>query len=131
MADASAQTKPDPSHSAGGRLGAGDYYGAIEGRFATRVATLTDVVHRGPRALPRHDHACAYFCMLVGGQYQETVGSRGFDYSPFDVGFHPAQVPHRDVVGPRGGRFLCVEIAAQSLQDADVRIAGNARMLPS
>jgi AraC family transcriptional regulator len=112
-------------------LAAGRYYGYVRDRVTARTATVSQVVHDAPRALPRHDHACAYFCMLVDGHYQETVGSREFDYSPFDVSFHPARVAHRDRVGPCGGRFLCVEVDTETLDAVDVRLVGDTRFLPS
>lgn len=123
------------SHACGhgrndGRLDAGHYFGAIGGRFATAHAVLSRVVHRAPRALPEHDHALAYFCMLVDGSYVEYVAGCKFDYHPYEVGFHPACMPHRDTVGARGGEFLCLEIYAEPLALADVRLRRNPVLLP-
>jgi len=112
------------------RLGAGRYYGAIGDRFETPHAVLSKVVHPAARALPEHDHALAYFCMLVDGNYIESVAGREFDYKPFEVGFHPARVPHHDAVGKRGGEFLCLEIRAEPLVAAEVRLRKNPALLP-
>jgi hypothetical protein len=113
------------------RLGAGRYYGAIGNRFETAQAVLSKVVHPVARALPEHDHALAYFCMLVGGNYVESVAGREFDYQLFEVGFHPAHTPHRDAVGTRGGEFLCLEIHAEPFAAADVRMRNDPALLPS
>jgi hypothetical protein len=49
-------------------LGEGRYYGAVADRFDTSLAVLSEVVHPEARSFPEHDHALAYFCMLVEGQ---------------------------------------------------------------
>jgi AraC family transcriptional regulator len=111
-------------------LGAGRYYGAVGGRFDTPLAVLSEVVHPAARALPEHDHALAYFCMLVQGHYVETIAGRDFDYAPFQVAFHPARMPHRDAVGERGARFLCLEVRGDALDDAAVYLRPSAALLP-
>jgi AraC family transcriptional regulator len=111
-------------------LGAGRYYGAIGGRFETAQAVLSKVVHPVARALPEHHHALTYFCMLLYGNYAESVAGREFDYHPFEVGFHPAQIPHRDTVGARGGEFLCLEIHAEPFAAAGVSLRKDPALLP-
>jgi AraC family transcriptional regulator len=115
---------------AGKPLGAGRYYGAIGDRFEIPHAVLSRVVHPAARALPEHDHALAYFCMLLDGNYIESVANREFDYKPFEVGFHPARVSHRDAVGNRGGEFLCLEIRAEPFVAAEVRLRKDPALLP-
>jgi AraC family transcriptional regulator len=88
------------------------------------------VIHRQARELPEHDHALAYFCMLVQGGYAETIGGHALDYAPFQVGFHPARMPHRDRVGTRGGRFLCLEIRPRPLDAVAMRLAPAPALLP-
>jgi AraC family transcriptional regulator len=111
-------------------LHAGHYYGAIGDRFETPHAVLSKVVHSGARTLPQHDHALAYFCMLVDGEYVESVAGRELGYHPFEVGFHPARMPHRDAVGANGARFLCLEIRPEPFVAADVRLRGDTALLP-
>jgi AraC family transcriptional regulator len=115
---------------ANGRLDAGRYYGAIGNRIATAHAVLSRVVHPGARSLPEHDHALAYFCMLVAGNYIESVAGREFEYQPYEVGFHPSRMPHRDAVGTRGAEFLCLEIRAEPLAVADVSLRRDPALLP-
>jgi AraC family transcriptional regulator len=113
-----------------GSLHAGHYYGAIGDRFETPHAVLSKVVHASARELPQHDHALAYFCMLVDGDYVESVAGRELGYHPFEVGFHPARMPHRDAVGADGARFLCLEIHPEPCAAADVRLRGDTALLP-
>lgn len=111
-------------------LDAGRFYGSVDGRYETPFAMLSEVIHGAPRVLPEHDHALAYFCMLIGGDYVETIAGREFDYELFEVGFHPARVPHRDAIGDRGGRFLCLEIPPGPLAAAEVQMRGSPALLP-
>ena len=111
-------------------LEAGRYYGAVGDRFESAGAVLSRVVHEKPRALPQHDHALAYFCMLCDGSYVETAAGRELDYKRFEVGFHPARMPHRDEVGAQGATFLCLEIHPQPMMDADVRLRRDPALLP-
>ncbi|HZZ91284.1 MAG TPA: AraC family transcriptional regulator [Usitatibacter sp.] len=91
-------------------LAAGAYYGGVRRRVESREAILSRVVHRTARSLPAHEHARAYFCMLLAGRYAEAFGTGEIDYRPLQVGFHPALRAHRDAVGPEGAAFLCLEI---------------------
>ena len=112
-------------------LPAGSYYGAVGRRLDTALAVVSEVIHPEARALPEHDHALAYFCMLVRGHYVETIAGRALDYAPFQVGFHPARMPHRDAVGELGGRFLCLEIREKVLdEEAALRLRASPAFLP-
>jgi AraC family transcriptional regulator len=68
--------------------------------------------------------------MLVDGNYIESVAGRQFDYRPFEVGFHPARLPHRDAIGVEGGTFLCLEIASGPISEAGVRLRSDPALLP-
>ena len=111
-------------------LEAGCYYGAVRGVFSTPLARISCVSHDHGRALPEHDHALAYFCMLLDGSYTESVAGRTFDYEPYRVGFHPARMPHRDAVGTDGACFLCLEVQAAPLEAAGVRLHADTLLLP-
>jgi AraC family transcriptional regulator len=113
------------------RLAAGRFFGARSRRFEAPHALLTEVVHAEGRELPEHDHALAYFCMLVDGRYAEATHGRELSYSRYEVGFHPARATHRDVVGREGGRFLCLEIRPSLFARDDVRLRSDPRMLPA
>jgi AraC family transcriptional regulator len=112
------------------RLDAGRYYGAIGRRLETADAVLSQVVHPAARALPEHAHSLAYFCMLVDGNYVESVAGRELEYQPFEVGFHPAHMPHRDAVGMRGGKFLCLEVHAGQFAATDMCLRSDPVLLP-
>jgi AraC family transcriptional regulator len=104
------------------QLDAGAYFGAVGDRVESSHAVLSEVVHPRSRQLPVHDHAQAYFCLLLAGDYVEGTAGRELRYRPFEVGFHPARFPHRDAIGNAGARFLCLEVRADPLGAADVRL---------
>jgi AraC family transcriptional regulator len=79
--------------------------------------------------LPVHDHARAYFSLLLAGDYVENADHDEWRYQPFDVGFHPARFPHRDCIGAAGARFLCLEVCAEVLDAADVQLLNSPSML--
>ena len=101
-------------------LHAGSYFGAVDTRVASSYGLLSEVVHPSGRALPVHDHAQAYFSLLLAGDYQENVGGSEWRYRRFDAGFHPARFPHCDSIGAAGARFLCLEVFADTLDSAGV-----------
>lgn len=111
-------------------LDAGRYFGGCARRVETPHALATEVFHATHRELPEHDHALAYFCMLVDGHYVEQSQGRSLEYSRYEVGFHPARTPHRDRVGNDGGRFLCVEIRPALFSGGDVRLKPELHSLP-
>jgi len=111
-------------------LEAGRYFGAASRSFASSHLVATEVVHPTGRQLPEHDHALAYFCMLVDGHYVEQSQGRALEYSRYEVGFHPARTPHRDLVGSDGGRFLCVEIRPELFSGGEVRLKPHLHSLP-
>ena len=116
--------------SGSAELRPGRYFGSVGRRLETDLAVVSEVVHPGARELPEHDHALAYFCMLVRGGYTETITGRVLDYAPFEVGFHPARTPHRDRVSARGAAFLCLEIRPRTLDAVALRLAAKPALLP-
>lgn len=104
------------------RLHAGAYFGAVDARVECPLGLLSRVIHATGRSLPTHEHAQAYFSLLLAGDYLEEAGGSEWRYQPFDAGFHPARVPHCDSIGAAGARFLCLEVSAEPLDAADVRV---------
>jgi AraC family transcriptional regulator len=91
-------------------LGAGSFYGAVEGKQEQCGAIFTHLRHDKPRKLPSHAHELAFFALLLEGEYGERYQRRENQYRPFTVHFRPAGIPHQDEVGPRGVRFFEIEI---------------------
>jgi len=87
----------------------GKFYG-ITASVELGGATLSEVYHGVPRALPLHGHEAAYFCMLLEGEYRERTGATEVDYRPFTIAFHAVGLLHVDEIGDSGARFFIVEL---------------------
>jgi AraC family transcriptional regulator len=89
------------------------FYGVT--RREDRVAgfTLTDRVYEPGLHIPRHAHACPYFCLVLRGAYTESYGSRNRDYGPLTVVFHPEGDVHSDHFHQSGGRLFNVAVPQQ------------------
>ena len=91
-------------------LGAGAFYGAVQGRREQCGAIFTDLCHTSPRKLPSHSHELAFFAILLDGLYGERYGRQERQFRPLTAHFRPAGVPHQDEIGPRGVRFFEIEM---------------------
>jgi AraC family transcriptional regulator len=104
-----------------GLMGAGSFFGETRVQLRSGDFTVSAVTHPRARAVPPHAHAHAFFSMLIRGRYREWLGQGIWDARPLAMVLRPAQVEHRDEIGPDGALFLCVDIAPSywnSLADA-------------
>jgi AraC family transcriptional regulator len=97
-------------------LGAGSFYGSVEGKREQCGAIFTDLRHRSPRKLPSHSHELSFFALLLEGEYGERYGREDRQFRPFTIHFRPAGIPHQDEIGPHGVRFFEIEIRQSWLQ---------------
>ncbi|MGH9646055.1 MAG: helix-turn-helix transcriptional regulator [Bryobacteraceae bacterium] len=91
-------------------LGAGSFYGAVEGKQERCGAIFTDLCHTSPRRLPSHSHELPFFGLLLDGLYGEQYGRQQTQFRPFTIMFRPAGIPHQDEIGPDGVRFFEIEV---------------------
>ena len=91
-------------------LGAGSFFGAVQGRLEQCGAIFTDLRHTSPRKLPSHSHELPFFAVLMEGLYAERYGREERQFRPFTLHFRPAGVPHQDEIGPSGVRFFEIEL---------------------
>ncbi|HLK66332.1 MAG TPA: AraC family transcriptional regulator [Bryobacteraceae bacterium] len=101
-----------------GDLRAGQYFGAISRKTDCAGAILSQVVHTSGRKLPRHQHQLGYLSLLLAGTYVEQCGRQTLEYSPFNVGCHPAALDHRDEIGSGGAHFFCIEFREDLIRSA-------------
>lgn len=112
-----------------GLMAAGEFFGAARMQVCSEHFTVSAVTHPCARRVPPHAHAHAFFSMLISGQYRESFGDRHWDARPLSMVLRPAQVEHRDEIGPHGAVFLCVDIAPlywNALADAGARLQRRA-----
>jgi AraC family transcriptional regulator len=100
-------------------LGAGSFYGAIEGKQERCGAIFTDICHTSPRKLPKHSHELPFFGLLVAGSYGERYRHQETQFRPFTIMFRPAGIPHQDEIGPDGVKFFEIELRPSWSQRLD------------
>jgi AraC family transcriptional regulator len=98
------------SSSKAQHMGAGNFFGSINGKREQCGAIFTDLRHSMPRKLPVHSHELPFFALLLEGHYGERYGRRETQFGPFTIMFRPAGIPHQDEIGPRGVRFFEIEL---------------------
>ncbi len=91
-------------------LRAGEFYGDVTRRYASRGLVVSEIRHTRPRTLPAHSHEHAYFCLLLEGGYAERFGRREVAYDPYTVAYHPPETTHADEIGRNGAIFFSVEV---------------------
>lgn len=92
-------------------MGAGRFFGEAREQLRSGDFTVSAVTHPVARSVPLHAHAHTFFSMLITGHYREWLGQGMWDARPLAMVLRPAQVEHRDEIGPDGALFLCVDIA--------------------
>jgi AraC family transcriptional regulator len=105
-------SRPEPK----GYLARGQYSGRVATHRDVAGLRLTELHHAEPVRLPEHAHECAYFWLLLAGDYREYIGSKERPHRPFTFGYHPRGLEHRDEVGRRGTRFFAIELDARAAQ---------------
>ena len=85
-------------------LSAGKFYGAT---VSERVAglLLSIVSHDRERRLPAHTHELPFLCLLLEGRYEEEAAGQLVRYEPLTIVYHPARLPHSDLVFPETRMF--------------------------
>ena len=91
-------------------LGAGSFYGDVQGKQDMCGAIFTDLRHTLPRMLPSHSHELPFFGLLLEGEYGERYGRQQTQFRPFTIMFRPAGIPHQDEIGPNGVKFFEIEM---------------------
>jgi AraC family transcriptional regulator len=92
------------------RLTRGSFYGSVVGKQRIGGAIFTELRHSQPRRLPAHSHELPFFCLFLGGDYEEKYGRRDVQFRPFTLSFRPAGNMHQDAVGPRGASMFGIEV---------------------
>jgi AraC family transcriptional regulator len=88
----------------------GQFLGALGSRECTGSVTLSHISHSSARVLPQHDHAHAYFSLLLKGWYRERTLTREIESHPYTASAHPTGFSHCDEIGPEGAEFFIIEV---------------------
>lgn len=83
----------------------------------TRVvdgATLVESTYTAGSHLSSHEHANAYFCLVLAGEYQEVSGRRKYLCHPGSLVVHAAGEQHRNRFDRQRVRCFSLELASSS-----------------
>lgn len=94
------------------RLPEGTFYGAERARRRIDGLLLTETAYGPGEELPRHDHARAYFCLVLRGGFTERDGRRTRECGPATVIFHSPGSDHSDRFGSKPSRCFNIELDA-------------------
>ena len=93
------------------RLPVGEFFGVNHRSLRSSGVILSDTHYPPALRVPAHEHAFAYFCLLLGGGYREEYGRRRrVTYDSLSVAFHPPEDAHRGDIGTLGGRCFHAEL---------------------
>lgn len=76
---------------------------------------LAEAEYAANRALPKHSHRHAGFCLILKGEYTESYGKTVLKLSPSRVKFQPAGELHTDVYGGERVHSFIVELEPEWL----------------
>jgi AraC family transcriptional regulator len=77
-------------------------------------ATLVESAYSAGSHLSTHEHANAYFCLVLAGEYQEVSGRRRYLCHPGSLVVHPAGEQHRNRFDGQPVRCFNLELASSS-----------------
>jgi len=104
----------------------GTFYGAERARRRIEGLLLTETAYRPGEVLPRHDHARAYFCLVLRGGFTECDGRWTRECGSATVIFHPPGADHSDRFRRVPSRCFNLELDTPWLQ----RMAGLVEGFP-
>ena len=104
------------------RLPAGKFFGVNHRSVRLSGVILSDTHYTPALGVPAHEHALAYFCLLLGGGYREEYGRRRrVTYDSLSVAFHPPEDEHQGNIGALGGRCFHAELEPSWVERARER----------
>jgi AraC family transcriptional regulator len=99
------------------KLPFGSFFGRTQARKAPDI-TLVESVYCPEHSLPAHEHAAAFFDLVVDGTCSEVVGGRMRDRGGSTLAFHPGGEVHSSCWHGHEPRCFHVEISATLLARA-------------
>jgi AraC family transcriptional regulator len=89
---------------------AGSFYGKTTLRREVAGLVFAESVYGKELRIPKHEHANAFFNLVLEGTYTEVCGSRTRTRGPSTLALHPSGEAHADHWRGPGGRVFHVEI---------------------
>jgi AraC family transcriptional regulator len=100
------------------KLGAGRYFGQLQGSREVAGLTFSESVYPRECAIPAHRHENAFFYLVVEGCCAEVCGGERHSGGPSTLAFHPPGEVHANHWHGAGGRCFHIEVARPRLEFA-------------
>jgi AraC family transcriptional regulator len=98
------------------KLPPGSFYGKTTLRREVAGLVFAESVYGEEPYIPKHEHANAFFNLVLEGIYTEVCGSRTQTRGPSTLALHPSREVHADHWHGLGGRVFHVEIPPSRLE---------------
>jgi AraC family transcriptional regulator len=98
------------------KLPAGSFYGNTIRRHEVAGLVFAESVYREELRIPKHEHAHAFFNLVLEGTYTEVCGIRTRTRGPSTLALHPSGEVHADHWQSPGGRVFHVEVPPSWLE---------------
>jgi len=91
-------------------LGPDRYLGETRDHRVVASLTLTRTLYRFPERLPLHTHVAPYFCFVLSGVFDESVGGTAYQARSGMLLFHPPGETHSNEIRAAGTRLLNIAL---------------------
>jgi AraC family transcriptional regulator len=98
------------------KLPTGSFFGKTTLRREVAGLTFAESVYITELCIPKHEHANAFFNLVLEGTYTEVCGTRTRTRGPSTLALHPSGEAHADRWHGLGGRVFHVEIPPSRLE---------------
>jgi AraC family transcriptional regulator len=111
----------------------GSFFGKSTERRVAGAVTLTEGLYAPHARIYAHAHRAPYFCVVLGGAFEELTMGRWESCGPGTVVFHPTHEEHADRMGAAGARCFNLELGLQlaARLEAESALPGSRVMLPA
>jgi AraC family transcriptional regulator len=100
------------------KLPPGSFFGRTESRHRVGEIVLLESVYPPDPRIPTHEHAAAFFDLVVEGHCEEVVGGRSRVRARSSLAFHPAGERHSSCWGGPMSRCFHIEVPASLIDRA-------------
>jgi AraC family transcriptional regulator len=88
----------------------GSFFGITTSNRVVAGIVVTEGRYDPGAAIPRHAHRFPYFCVVLGGGFEEATKGGLDTCRPGTVVYHPADEEHADRMGPAGARCFNLQL---------------------
>lgn len=88
------------------KFGTSSFFGDSQRRLESKGLRASESTYQAELSLPRHAHAHAHFCLVLSGQYEESLAGATEIRGPMTLIYYPPNCPHAETHRQHGRHFL-------------------------